>query len=219
MAKDVLDRIVAHEWEMFSAVNEGQEKAACQERPVEFDHMRRAQFEAWSDEACESYLADLEAAAAEGRNLANEKYLHMMRKTDPQGYARLANGLEAPQGRKAELVDTLVARMVSDTNALNEQYPYFSIFMRPATGDGDNDYDTSLETYIHGEFSTYSEATLEALAHHAGALAAKGSSLARATLESTLRHQGFASLEEAEEEARDQVQVIGAMRSCPDCCD
>ena len=47
---DKINKIISIEWAMFDAVNKGKEgpRAACQEDPVTFELMRRAQFEAWS---------------------------------------------------------------------------------------------------------------------------------------------------------------------------
>ena len=81
--KSLIDNIIALEWKMFSSVNEGGPKASCQEDPQTFDGMRRGQFSAWSDEAAQCYYEDVKAAAATGRNLAMEKYIHMMKSTAP----------------------------------------------------------------------------------------------------------------------------------------
>ena len=77
--KTIIDNIIKLEWPMFSSVNEGGPKASCQEDPVTFDGMRRGQFSAWNLETLESYYEDVQAASAIGRNLAMEKYIHMMK--------------------------------------------------------------------------------------------------------------------------------------------
>lgn len=46
---------------MFNMVN-GEDRANCQEDKTTFEAMRRAQFSAWSEQAAEGYLHDLEKA-------------------------------------------------------------------------------------------------------------------------------------------------------------
>ena len=84
--REIIERIVDIEWYMFSAVNEGGPRASCQEDRPSFYGMRKAQFLAWPLNARASYLGDLEAAKRERRNLVEEKYIHMMRTTEPVEY-------------------------------------------------------------------------------------------------------------------------------------
>jgi hypothetical protein len=78
-----IDKIISIEWEMFTSVNEGQARASCQDDRRTFEGMRAAQFHAWQASAVESYLEDLGAAESAGRNLVEEKYIHMMKTTEP----------------------------------------------------------------------------------------------------------------------------------------
>ena len=73
----IIDKIISIEWDMFASVNEGKERASCQEDKRTFVGMRAAQFSAWSLKAVASYLNDLEKARQNGRNLLEEKYIHM----------------------------------------------------------------------------------------------------------------------------------------------
>jgi len=73
----IIDKIISIEWDMFTSVNEGKERASCQEDKKTFIGMRAAQFSAWSLKAVASYLGDLENARQNGRNLLEEKYIHM----------------------------------------------------------------------------------------------------------------------------------------------
>ena len=54
---EMIDAIVKLEWPMFNTVN-GEDRTDCQENPGTFDAMRRAQFDAWSEEAVAAYLRD-----------------------------------------------------------------------------------------------------------------------------------------------------------------
>ena len=56
----MIDKLISLEWKMFHSVNgEDGPKASCQEDPVTFEGMRRAQFNAWDDKTVMSYLNDV----------------------------------------------------------------------------------------------------------------------------------------------------------------
>ena len=160
--KTLIDNIIAMEWKMFSSVNEGGPKASCQEDPVTFDGMRRGQFSAWSQEAAENYYKDVKNAAAAGRNLAMEKYIHMMKSTAPAQYELLLPRVVYPSKTAIDLAEKITAKMVEQTAILHKEYPYVSGSGRPLYSSSDF-YGTSVETYQRGELYTYSEATLSAL--------------------------------------------------------
>ena len=69
--------------------------AICQDDWETFSIMRRSQYETWPAELLESYLNDLLAAKAEGRNLITEKYGRMMESTAPAEYAKIRDALPA----------------------------------------------------------------------------------------------------------------------------
>ena len=196
-----IDEIIALEWAMFQKVNEGGPRASCQDDPVTFDGMRRAQFDAWSPEAVDSYRRDLLAAQAAGRNLVMEKYIRMMERTDPDGSAALLERLPAPTQRQQDLAGTINETLLAQTETLFAQFPHVADTGRPLHSSGDSRWDTSVETYQLSELLTYSEATLEALHRHILALEGAGVSLARRILENSARHYGYESLERAEERA------------------
>lgn len=195
--KTLIDNIIALEWKMFSSVNDGGPKASCQEDPVTFDGMRRGQFAAWSTEAAESYYEDVKLATAVGRNLAMEKYIHMMKSTSPAQYELLLSRVVYPSDEAIDLAEKITAKMVEQTAVLHKEYPYVSGNGRPLYSSSDF-YGTSVETYQRGELYTYSERTLRALWAHLCALEAEGKSLARIVLENSVMHYGYSSLEQAE---------------------
>ena len=80
--QEIIARILDKEFIMFHAVNGDGEKADCQNDRKTFEMMRGAQFSAWNEETCRSYLEDVEQAEREGRNICAEKYIHMMKSTD-----------------------------------------------------------------------------------------------------------------------------------------
>ncbi|MDR0838218.1 MAG: DUF4125 family protein [Oscillospiraceae bacterium] len=222
MDKALTDNIVALEWDMFQLVNEGGPRADCQDDFRTFDGMRRGQFEAWSDEAAKSYEGDLEAAKVAGRNLIAEKYIHMMRTTTPARYEKLMEGVPRPTERAEALAQAISDKMLAQTEALQEKYPYVSGTGRPLHSASDFSGVTSIETYQLGELLTYSENTLAALGRHLDALEANGVSLAGEILANSVKFYGYASLKEAEDAARTRaeaspLEVLDWSFGCADC--
>ena len=185
---------------MFRTVN-GEEKAQCQENPGMFSAMRRSQYEAWPEEALELYLQQLAGAETEGRNLVREKYIRMMRSTDPEEYALLSGGLPDVSPESRQLACEIWEILDRQTREMRAEFPDLAEFGRPMDEQTEEDW-ASVKTYQTAELLTYSEQVLEVLLSHIRSLEACGTSYARMVQENTLRSQGFASLEEADAFAR-----------------
>lgn len=192
------EKIIAAEWEMFQATNNKGGRASCQDDYKTFRNMRSGQFDAWSDECCESYLDDLWAAELEGRNLIAEKYLNMMKNTFPAEYEKQKHFLPYMSEKKLALADEICDEMIAQTVPLREFYPHVGDSGRPLYSKDDRIF-TSVQTYQLGELLTYSEKTLELLKKHIFALKEEGKSLAREILRNSVCSYGFTSLEQAEE--------------------
>ncbi|MDR1298993.1 MAG: DUF4125 family protein [Oscillospiraceae bacterium] len=216
---ETVDLIVSREWNMFQAVNEGGARADCQDDRVTFDGMRRGQFDAWPQEAAESYLGDLEAAEESGRNLVAEKYIHMMRTTEPSKYERLSAQMPQPSAAARGLAEKLSGKLLEQTRGLFGDYPYVAGSGRPLYSTQDFGGVTSIETYQLGELLTYSERTLGAVLRHVDALEAEGVSFAKTVLENSAAFYGYKSLEEAEAATKERIDAIGFEFSygCSDC--
>ena len=214
-------KIIELEWEMFIAVNEGGERASCQEDPVTFEGMRAAQFNAWSDDAACSYLSDLETAKNDGRNLIEEKYIHMSKTTEPRRYEQLLKRVTLPSEEAAVLAHEISDMMLEQTRVLFEDYPYVAGQGRPLNSSLDY-AGTSVETYQLSELLTYSAGTLAKLKEHVRALESNDTSLAMMILENTVKFYGYASLDSAEAATRAYAEKQGIEISfgCASCeCD
>ena len=194
---DIIEKIVLIEWDMFTSVNRGKARASCQEDHETFVGMRKAQFAAWSLKAVAAYLDDLKKARQNGRNLLEEKYVHMMKATEPSGYNALLARVSQPSDDARTLAQELSDKMLEQTQVLFKEYPCVSGHGRPIRP-SPGDEDTSIETYQFCELLTYSEITLAALIEHISSLEKDGVSLARAILENTVAFYGYDSLEKAE---------------------
>ena len=207
--QELITRLLDKELVMFHAVNGDGEKADCQNDRQTFDMMRRAQFSAWSMEACDSYYQDILEAERTGRNLCAEKYIHMMKNTAILQYERLKDQRVFPDDRGMELVDLINGEMIRQTEMLFQRYPYVSGAGRPLFSSQDLGGTTSIETYQRGELMTYSTRTLELLYRHLCDLKEKGISLAEKILEGSVCSYGYASLDEAEEETKKRAEAMG----------
>jgi hypothetical protein len=201
-SKEIIDRIVNIEWDMFQNVNKPDVRAACQDDRNTFEGMRRGQFEAWSVETAESYLNDLREALAAGRNLVMEKYIHMMKNISPLQYEKLMKFLTFPGKESMKLVEAITEKMIAQTIELFEKYPYVSDSCRPLHSADDRQDVTSIETYQRGELQTYSNRTLKAYNKHLLALEAVGISLAKLILEGSAKRCGYITLDDAEATTR-----------------
>lgn len=196
--KNTIEEIVALEWDMFQLVNEGGERADCQEEYETFQGMRFGQFATWSESAQESYLEDLRAAKESERNLVEEKYIWMMIEGSPEMFLEMSPRVKLPTERATELADAVCEMMINQTAQLHEIYPTVAGSGRPLYATDENTGTVSVETYQYSELITYSEKTLEALYQHISELESRNIMLAELILTNSVRHYGYNSLSEAE---------------------
>jgi len=190
---------------MFTAVNEGKERAGCQEDRPTFEGMRFAQFSAWPQECAVSYLDDLETAVQTGRNLVEEKYIHMMKYSQPVEYKALLHRVIMPTVAAKELAERLCGILVEQARILSHRFPYVAGQGRPLYAK--QDYrGTSIETYQLGELLTYSEGTLSKLLEYVEAYKKDGGSLARDITVNTVLFYGYESLEQAEAAMKERIE-------------
>lgn len=201
----VVEEIVAEEWKAFQAVNEADQRVDCQKDYKTFSMMRKAQFSAWPAQAASSYLDDLRRADENGRNLLEEKYIHMMKYSTPEQYAKLIQRVVLPTPEQEALTNELMDILLRQTRQLHKQYPLVSGAGRPVTSQEDGE-DISFETYQRGELYTYSQQTLQALLDYVRALEKDGYSYSATLLENSVLCYGYASLDEAEAAVKQQTQ-------------
>lgn len=198
---ETVDELVAIEWEMFYAVNaEGGPRADCQNHPDTFDIMRRAQYAAWSEDAQQSYLGDLKAARAAGRNLVIEKYARMMESTAPDEYAAIAGLLPPVDDEARELAEQITGLLAEENRLFRLKYPGIVKGGRPAESGEDTEDATSIETYQRSELLTYSTDTLRKLLACLQEREEQGgeTGFVDRIYEYTVMRYGYASLDDAE---------------------
>ncbi len=199
-----ITNIIEKEWNMFHNVN-GEQRASCQEDYNTFVGMRSAQFKVWSQAALESYLEDLNEAETNGWNMVREKYIRMMKSTDPSGYEHFKDNLPQVSEKKAALVAEIWSHMLTQTKRMRVHFPILAMGGRCLHASEERTGDTSIETYQASELLTYSEKTLEAFLAQLIALEEQGIDMVYQIQENSVTCLGYSSMEEAEHALAQQM--------------
>ena len=159
MNKEILiTDVVSNEWEMFTNTNNIGRRSSCQDQKGNFIASRAAYWNMFDKQVLSSYLNDLSNAKSNKINLAAQKYGYMMESTDPDYFKTIKHLLVPVSDKKLKLVDSimliymkweesLISSSLDNKNrVLYKQY--------------DSKYNTSVETYMRGELTSYSEETL-----------------------------------------------------------
>ena len=195
----VISRIVDMEWKMFQNVKNIGGRASCQEDYDTFKISRYSQAENWSEPALKSYLADLEQANHDGRNLLSEKYARMMASTSPAEYEQIAHLLPPLDDEILSLVDTITNIVIEWEEAVADTYPYIAKRGRPLRSSQDTPFATSVETYLRGELMTYSQRTLGLNCEHYLQQKSAGLNGSEIILDRVVQRYGYGSLREADD--------------------
>lgn len=195
---NIIDEIVALEWQAFDKVRNEGGRANCQDDFGTFEIMRKSQFLAWDEATREGYLADLRHAARRGRNLVEEKYARMMASTAPEQYAAFAHRLPPLDAQQQATIEAIVTQQLAWREAFARDYPHMSAQARLIHTEEDTPTQTSFETYLRGELGTYSEMTLSLYRRMLKGIAARGENLSTRTMEETARLYGYRDLDDAE---------------------
>ena len=154
----LITNVVSNEWEMFTNTNNIGRRSSCQDQKGNFIASRAAYWNMFDEQVLSSYLKDLSNAKSNKINLAAQKYGYMMESTDPDYFKTIKHLLVPVSDKKLKLVDSimliymkweesLISSSLDNKNrVLYKQY--------------DSKYNTSVETYMRGELTSYSEETL-----------------------------------------------------------
>jgi len=197
--QDLIDTIIASEWEMFHDINNINGKASCQNDPTTFKIMRQSQAISWSVPALESYLDDLINAKQDGRNLLTEKYARMMKITSPLEYERIEHLLPPLDQSIVPIIDEIVEMMITWEIEFAQRYPTVTRRLRPVSSVDDQSFVTSLDTYIRGELETYSSKTLDLYHKHLCQQKSINVNVVEVILEYTVQQYGYSSLQDADQ--------------------
>jgi len=123
----------------------------------------------------------------------------MMESTTPTRYAQIKNSLPEISEAKKEIIESIVAIQVQWMEAFAERYPKAAGNARSIHTWEDNPFNTSYETYLRGEISTYSDETLDLYGRFIAGLCMEGKNLAEMTMNNSAVLYGYQSIEDLEE--------------------
>ncbi len=202
-AQNLAEEITKLEWDQFQLTENEGGRANCQGNWPTFHIMRMSQFLAWPLDLQESYKQDLECANQIGRNLITEKYARMMESTAPEIFERTIKPYIKPilEPRKSAQ-EQIILTQVKWASDFRNRYPHLGLAMRVLKTNEDTAENTSFETYLRGELSTYSDATFAKYQRFVDNLRAKNLNLTQMIITNTVRMYEYDSLDSAEREQR-----------------
>ncbi|MFU0563282.1 DUF4125 family protein [Gardnerella vaginalis] len=197
--QNLAEEITKLEWQQFQLTQNEGGRANCQEDWQTFHIMRMSQFLTWPLDLQESYKKDLERADSNGRNLITEKYARMMESTAPEIFERTIKPYIKPisEPRKSAQ-EQIILTQVEWAADFRERYPHLGLAMRVLKTSEDTEENTSFETYLRGELSTYSAETFAKYKAFIEDLIAKNLNLTQMIITNTVRMYGYDSLEAAD---------------------
>ncbi len=195
----LVDELVSLEWEAFDRVENEGGRADCQDDWNTFSIMRKSQYQAWTKEMLKSYISDFHMAQDRGWNLITEKYGRMMESTAPVRYAQLKGSFPEIPEMKKEIIEEIVRIQVGWMEEFAKEYPKAAGNARSIHTSEDTPFNTSYETYLRGELSTYSDQTLDLYGRFIARLLTENKNLAKIIMSNTASLYGYASLEDLEE--------------------
>ena len=197
--QNLAEEITKLEWQQFQLTENEGGRANCQGDWQTFHIMRMSQFLTWPLDLQESYKKDLERADSNGRNLITEKYAQMMESTAPEIFERTIKPYIKPilEPRKSAQ-EQIILTQVKWAADFRERYPHLGLAMRVLKTSEDTAENTSFETYLRGELSTYSAETFAKYQRFVNNLRAENLNLTQMIITNTVHMYGYDSLESAE---------------------
>lgn len=199
--KELVTMIAKLEFKAFDKVKNEGGRASCQNDWPTFSVMRKSQYLTWSRPMLLQYLYDFSREFELGHNLITEKYGRMMESTAPEKYREIASNFPELSPTKKAVIEQIVAIQISMLEAFGEEYPNLAGNARSFHTYEDNYVNTSYETYLRGEISTYSDKMLQLYGQYVVGAYKEGKNIARMTIENTARLYGFDDLESFEKGA------------------
>ncbi len=196
--EELVEYMVSLEWQAFDEVQNQGGRADCQDDWGTFSIMRKSQYLAWTKELIISFIQDFRNANKRGWNLITEKYARMMKTTDPASYVKIADQLPFMTEQQENIIEQIVKIQVAWMEEFALEYPEMAFNSRSIRTSEDSLFNTSYETYLRGELSTYGPQTLKLYGAFIVELTRTGQNLAQLIMTNTALLYGYESLKEAE---------------------
>ena len=203
--KETLVEMIARlEFEAFDKVQNEGGRASCQNNWPTFSIMRKSQYLTWNMEMLMQYYYDFKREYELGHNLITEKYGRMMESTDPERYAEISDNFPELTDEKKAVIEQIVGVQMQMVEAFGKEYPHVIGNARNLHTYEDEIYDTSYETYLRGEISTYSDKMLQLYGQFVVEKAMSGQNIARLTIENTAMLYGYETIDELEKDMKEE---------------
>lgn len=194
----LVNQIAKIEFQAFDKVRNVGGRASCQNDWPTFSIMRKSQYMTWNRTMLMQYLYDFIREFSRGHNLIEEKYGRMMESTAPQEYDAIKDRFPVISSEKKTIIEQIVQLQVSWMEAFADKYPSLAENARSIHTGDDNIDNTSYETYLRGEVSTYSDKMLELYGRYIVGYAQSGQNLAFDIMTNSVHLYGYKGLDEAE---------------------
>lgn len=196
--EDLAMEIARLEFKAFDQVQNEGGRAECQNNWPTFQIMRRSQYLTWDKTMLLQYLYDFETEFEKGHNLITEKYGRMMESTAPEKYRDLERHFPVLSEEKKAIIEQIVGIQVGWMEEFSHEYPALADNARSIHTAEDHLWNTSYETYLRGEISTYSDKMLELYGRYIVRHVTEGKNLAYEIMTNNVHLYGYQSLEKAE---------------------
>lgn len=195
---DIIEKIIELEWKQFDRVKNEGGRADCQDDFETFSIMRKSQYLTWTRDLLNSFYQDLLVAERKGWNLIMEKYARMMKSTNPKKYMVFEKDLPVISDERIAIQEEIIKIQVAWMEEFASRYPKMARNTRSIRTSEDTAFNTSYETYLRGELSTYSENTFVRYSNFVVDLLKENRNLALETMENTAKLYGYKSIQAAE---------------------
>ncbi len=196
--EELAEQIARREFEAFDKVKNQGGRADCQDDWFTFSIMRKSQYLTWNQTMLLQYAYDFDRELSRGHNLIEEKYGRMMESTAPAEYEKIKEHFPLISPQKKQIIEEVVALQVQWMEAFADKYPKLAGNARSIHTYEDHLWNTSYETYLRGELSTYSDKMLELYGKYIVEYARSGKNVARDIMEESVLLYGYEGLNEAE---------------------
>ena len=189
--EELVDKIARLEFEAFDKVQNEGGRASCQNNWPTFSVMRKSQYMTWTRPMLMQYFYDFTREYELGHNLITEKYGRMMESTAPERYEEIRQYFPELSDTKKAIIEQIVGIQMSMLEEFGKDYPKLAGNIRSFHSYEDNPMNTSYETYLRGEISTYSDKMLQLYGGFVVACAQEGKNIAKETIANTGNLYGY----------------------------
>lgn len=196
--KELVELIAKLEFKAFDKVQNEGGRASCQNNWPTFRIMRVSQYLTWNREMLLQYHYDFDREFRKGHNLITEKYGRMMESTAPERYREIEANFPVLSEQKKAIIEQIVEVQMNMVEEVAKTYPKVVGNARDLHTYEDNPVNTSYETYLRGEISTYSDKMLQLYGAYVVEYIQAGKNIAQDVMTNTARLYGFRDMEEFE---------------------